>query len=271
MWTSDTGAPYMVLTAHWINDEWNLKHVVIAFQRFPHPHTGKQIQEATFKIFQDFSIATKALSITIDNGANQVAAMKLLATTLATKLQVNFGTIRCGAHTIALVVNAGLKKFQIIIDKVRAFIVQIHRSPKKEEELSSLAGKLQVKYKKLIRDVKTRWNSVYSMLEFFLANKIIITSAISLHNGNFGNLNLTENEWKEISLFCNYLSPFFEFTTVMSGSNYPTLGTLLLLLDHLFDHITFTIDKSKVSWIKEIAIEMKNKFDSIQENLYNSS
>src|SRR5438034_8566875 len=109
------------------------------------------------------------------------------------------------------------------------------------------------------------------MLESFLANKVIITSAISLHNGNFGNLNLTENEWKEISLFCNYLSPFFEFTTVMSGSNYPTLGTLLLLLDHLFDHITFTIDKSKVSWIKEIAIEMKNKFDSIQENLYNSS
>ncbi len=270
MWTSDTGAPYMVLTAHWIDNEWNLKHVVIAFQRFPHPHTGKQIQEATFKIFQDFSIATKALSITIDNGANQVAAMKLLATTLATKLQVNFGTIRCGAHTIALVVNAGLKKFQIIIDKVRAFIVQIRRSPKKEEELSSLAGKLQVKYKKLIRDVKTRWNSVYSMLESFLANKIIITSAVSLYNGNF-DLNLTEDEWKEIGIFCDYLKPFFEFTEVMSGSSYPTLGTLLLLLDHLLDHMTATIEASKVLWIKEIAKEMKDKFDSIKENLYNSS
>src|SRR5216110_2887529 len=99
MWTSDTGAPYMVLTAHWINDEWNLKHVIIAFQRFPHPHTGQQIQEATFKIFQDFSITTKALTITIDNGANQVAAIKLLSTKLSRELQVDFNVIRCGAHT----------------------------------------------------------------------------------------------------------------------------------------------------------------------------
>ena len=26
-----TGAPYMVLTAHWVNSEWNLQHAVIAF------------------------------------------------------------------------------------------------------------------------------------------------------------------------------------------------------------------------------------------------
>jgi len=100
MWTSDTSALYMVLTAHWINNEWNLKHAIIAFQRFPHPHTGSQIQKATYKILQDFSIATKALSITIDNGANQVAAMKLLTTTLSKELQVDFNIIRCGAHSI---------------------------------------------------------------------------------------------------------------------------------------------------------------------------
>ena len=60
----------MVLTAHWINNEWDLKHAIIAFQRLPHPHTGIQIQNATFKILQDFSITTKALTITIDNGSN---------------------------------------------------------------------------------------------------------------------------------------------------------------------------------------------------------
>ena len=70
MWTSDTGAPYMILTAHWIDNEWNLKHAVIAFQRFPHPHTGLQIEKATFKILQEVSIGSKALSITIDNGSN---------------------------------------------------------------------------------------------------------------------------------------------------------------------------------------------------------
>src|SRR3954468_13772351 len=155
----------MVLTAHWIDSEWNLKHVIIAFQRFSHPHTSVQIQEITLKIFQEFSIATKASTITIDNGANQVAGMKLLSTRLSNDLQIDFNIIRCGAHTIALVVNAGLKKLQPTIDKVRAFVIEIRRSPKKEEELLALAEKLQVKYKKLIRDVKTRWNSTYYMLD----------------------------------------------------------------------------------------------------------
>ena len=84
----------MVLTAHWVNNEWELKHAIIAFQRLPHPHTGVQIQEATFKILQDFSIATKALTITIDNGSNQVAAMRLLSTKLLQELQIDFNVIR---------------------------------------------------------------------------------------------------------------------------------------------------------------------------------
>ena len=57
----------------------------------------------------------------------------------------------------------------------------------------------------------------------------------------------------------------------MSGSNYSNLETLLFLLNYLLDHIIITIDKSKISWVKEIAKEMKIKFDSIQEKLYHSS
>src|SRR6266508_3658671 len=117
MWTSDTGTPYMILTAHWVNNEWNLKHTIIAFQRLPYPHTGMHIQNVTFKILQDFSITTKVLTITIDNGANQVAAMRLLSNTLLQKLQVNFNVIRCDAHIIALVVNAGLNLNLLLISK----------------------------------------------------------------------------------------------------------------------------------------------------------
>src|SRR5437660_3030163 len=58
---------------------------------------------------------------------------------------------------------------------------------------------------------------------------------------------------------------------MMSGSNYPTLGTLLLLLDYLSDYIITTIQKTKIPWVKEIAQEMNTKFKSVLEHLYNSS
>src|SRR3954469_1138472 len=107
--------------------------------------------------------------------------MKILSTRLAKELQVKFNVIRCGAHTIALVVNAGLKKLQPIIDRVKAFVIEIRKSFRKEEELLALAEKLQVKYKKLIRDVKIRWNSTYSILNSFLINKLVINSVLTLH------------------------------------------------------------------------------------------
>ena len=107
------------------------------------------------------------------------------------------------------------------------------------------------------------------MLDSFLTNKLIINSVLSLHN-DFVKLDLTENEWKEVDYFCTFLKPFFDFTEV-TGSNYPTLKTLLLLLDHLSDHIITTIQKTKIPWVKEIAQEMNTKFKSVLENLYNSS
>ena len=174
MWTSDTGAPYMVLTGHWINNEWDLKHAVIAFQRLSHPHTGEEIQKATLKILKEFSIATKASTITIDNGANQVSAMKKLSTILLNELKVDFNVLRCGAHTIVFVVNAGLSKFKPIIDKVRSFVIEVRKSPKKEQKLSSLAQNLKIKYKKLIKDVKTRWNSTYSWKHFFKIRQLLM-------------------------------------------------------------------------------------------------
>ncbi|CAB4433545.1 unnamed protein product [Rhizophagus irregularis] len=113
----------------------------------------QQIQETTSKIFQDFSLITKAISITIDNDANQVSGMKLLKDILLNDFKVKLNIVRCGAHTVALAINAGLKEFKPVIDKVRAFIIEIRRSSKKEQVLLEFSEKFQVKYIKLTQDI----------------------------------------------------------------------------------------------------------------------
>ena len=111
------------------------------------------------------------------------------------------------------------------------------------------------------------------MLEAFFENKAIINAMVSLNN-NFEKLSLTENEWKEIRVFCDFLKPFFEFTVEMSGSEYPTLGMLLLFLDHLLDHLKETIQNTESqipTWVKDIAKVMKQKFDTLSNNLDNTA
>lgn len=61
--------------------------------------------------------------------------MKLLKDILLNDFKVKFNIVKCSAHTIALVVNAGLKEFKPVINKVWAFIVEIRRFSKKEQVL----------------------------------------------------------------------------------------------------------------------------------------
>jgi len=60
----------------------------------------------------------------------------------------------------------------------------------------------------------------------------------------------------------------------MSGSEYPTLGMLLLFLDYLLDHLNANIEdkESQIpTWIKDIAKAMKQKFDALINNLDNTA
>lgn len=75
-------------------------------------------------------------------------------------------------------------------------------------------------------------------------------------------------------MFCDFLKLFYEFTVEMSKSEYPTLGMLLLFLDHLEEHPNTTIQDKETQipvWIKDIAKAMKVKFDSLSNNLNNSA
>ncbi|KAK9744898.1 hypothetical protein QE152_g7369 [Popillia japonica] len=69
----------------------------------------------------------------------------------------------------SLLTNA--EGLNIIIDKVRSIVVWFKRSVKASDQLRKVqidAGTSEGNMKKIILDVKTRWNSTYYMLERFL-------------------------------------------------------------------------------------------------------
>lgn len=109
LWTSLTMDSYCGVTAHFMSDEWQLKHLVLDVRPMPYPHTGEAIKDILMEIILDFGIQTKLLSLTTDNASSMVAAFSLLAEEMTSKFQRKIYHIRCGAHVLNLAVQAGLK------------------------------------------------------------------------------------------------------------------------------------------------------------------
>jgi hypothetical protein len=49
LWTSSAKRGYMVITLHYIDDEWEMRSVIIGFKRVMYPHTGEGLAELLWK------------------------------------------------------------------------------------------------------------------------------------------------------------------------------------------------------------------------------
>jgi hypothetical protein len=55
-WTSKTLVAYLAVTAHWINNEWDLHLELLAFVELEGSHSGKNIRQELYSILLQASI-----------------------------------------------------------------------------------------------------------------------------------------------------------------------------------------------------------------------
>ena len=127
----------------------------------------------------------------------------------------------------------------------------------------SLSSRKSSKTRQVCQDVPTRWNSTYLMLDCAIA-----------YRSAYGALNLvdpyyvtcpSEEEWEKVKEITNFLKPFYEITTLFSGSSYPTSN----LYFHKVWKIQCNIEegiKNSDPMIRMMARDMKTKFDKYWEN-----
>jgi hypothetical protein len=60
-WTSKNQLPFLGISVHWIDEEWNLKCSILDFCLLSGPHSGENLANQFFDVLQEFNIATKVL------------------------------------------------------------------------------------------------------------------------------------------------------------------------------------------------------------------
>ena len=134
----------------------------------PPPRTGIDIADGIYKCLQEWEIEHKIFTISVDNAAYNDRALRRLKETFSRVKKLSCGGrlfhIRCCAHILNLLVKDGLAKIEHIIEDVREGIKYINNSEGRRLNFSKAAHQMQIRNRKLMLDVSTRWNSTYDML-----------------------------------------------------------------------------------------------------------
>jgi hypothetical protein len=171
----------------------------------------------------------------------------------------------CVAHTLQLTVNKSLKSISKQVKRYKK-IVKFFQSPKQSERLEEVQKELIKKSQiynevnedwddespevsstnilKNINEVPTRWNSKYNSWKRLIElKKPIIHLNATLHLEDNRNdkqdaerlqtIMLCEEEWILLKELCSLLKPFDEVTTFFSGVEYPTISSILPIIETL--------------------------------------
>jgi len=69
-WTSPFQKSFLAVTAHWIDDDWQMQDVLLGFEHIEGSHTSDVLMQGFINVVKSFDLQRKVMSITSDNGSN---------------------------------------------------------------------------------------------------------------------------------------------------------------------------------------------------------
>ncbi|CAF1296179.1 unnamed protein product [Rotaria sordida] len=120
--------------------------------------------------------------------------------------------------------------------------------------------------RRLVIDVRTRWNSTYKMLHTvnlyrdFINDMFKSKGSLDLsakQRRKLTRVELSSDEWDLLNLIISLLHPFYSATKVLSNTKYPTVGSALYLMKSLEEHLTKEDNNEILNALKQIVL---NKF-----------
>ncbi|KAK0145636.1 Zinc finger BED domain-containing protein 1 [Merluccius polli] len=227
-WTSIATVSYVTVTAHFINNDWQLVSLVLQTRAMYESHTGANVADLLKKVASEWHLNDNDLVLVTDNASNMVVAAKL----------GGFVHVKCYAHTLNLARQRALKlpALSKLLAKIRRIVSFFHRSTVGAHQLEEKQKLLGLPCHKLITDVSTRWNSAYEMVR----------------KGEAELCTLTETDVSNAEDVVKALKPMKDATTLISEESSPTACLIAPLQAQLCQETRIIDDSRESSIIREI-------------------
>ncbi|PWA66909.1 zinc finger BED domain-containing protein RICESLEEPER 2 [Artemisia annua] len=252
--------PFMVLTAHFIDDDWVMHKRIINFRPI-HSHRGVDIGREILECINGWGIKN-VMTITVDNIASNDKAIEYLVENLPSKYDDGKHLhIRCMAHILNLIVKDGLKTFNKEVSNISLAGKYIKHSSQRVTNFKESIEKTSTSKKFLVSECPTRWNSTHDMLNTAIELKEAFFY-YDFNNSSFAR-DLEEIPKRVDFEVCrkvvSFLEKFKETTELVSNVSCP--------VSHLWFGEVLDIDKHLREWqhenasFKEMVEDMRKKYD----------
>ncbi|XP_076951352.1 zinc finger BED domain-containing protein RICESLEEPER 2-like [Bidens hawaiensis] len=263
MWTSGNQKKgFMSITAHLIDEKWEMQSRIMRFIYVPSPHTAEVLAEVLYQSMCDWNIDRKISTVTVDNCSTNDLMIHYLLDKLSLSSLILGGELfhmRCCAHILNLIVQDGLSVIGEGIERIRESVVFWTGTQKRVEKFEEAARHLAIDCsKKLPLDCKTRWNSTYLMLKVAILYKEVF-KRLKQRETQYKTLP-TERDWELGSSICDKLSLFYELTLMFSGTKYPTANVFFPSICEIKSSLGIW-KEDRDPMIKMMAEKMIVKFD----------
>jgi hypothetical protein len=251
-WTSPNSKAFLGITAHYIDDTWVPRSLVLDFAHLPGMHTGKHLCDSLVGTCEKFGILGKILSITTDNASN-IGSLLSCFSDACRERGVLFDEkqqhMRCMAHVANLAVQAFLRELRAdashgntatqpeqlsCITKLRRLVLKIRSSTQRRNEFRDRCFRRGIPCREVIPDVRTRWNSTHAMIKRACEFRGPLSD---LAKDKDDLPKLSDEDWKLLEAVDRVLRVFGYTTEELCATNYPTLNSAVVVYNHLFNKL----------------------------------
>jgi hypothetical protein len=257
-WTSLNTKAFLGITAHYIDDAWIPRSLVLDLAHLPGLHTGKDLCETLVAKCDQFGILDNILGITTDNAANidkLLGCFEQACHDRCIPFDRKQQHVRCMAHVANLAVQTLLRGLGAeasdgdsspnsdtttqagqlpCIAKLRRLVVNIRGSPQRREEFKGQCGECGTPRKEVILDTRTRWNSTYAMIERARELRAPLDHVAKTRRDLS---ELSDEDWELLEVVAQLLSIFDDATQELCATSYPTLNSAVPAYNYIFDKL----------------------------------
>lgn len=251
IWTSIAVKPYICFTVHYVDSHGSISNELLHFKFIEPPHTGSCIRARIEEVLDEYNLADKVFAITADGAKNEDAGIRQLNTLRGMRGNLPIKRLYCVAHLINNVVDDGLKDLDPTIEKVRNITFCIRLSPSMTSKLRQLQIDAHRRPLMVVKDVRTRWNSTYMMIERYFKLESFIAIIVQ-GEGALSSFALSSSETVALRDFMDVLKPLKLLTDFFSCNRKENLGAVV----HLYREL---VDKLQHQAIANIGGDMPNR------------